>query len=60
MLGSTNSFKLDMFIESGEFFSTANIIDANGRLSGFLVPIASVLITASLPDIISKRTTPKA
>jgi hypothetical protein len=35
-------------------------IDANGRLSGFLVPIASVLITASLPDIISKRTTPKA
>ena len=35
-------------------------IDANGRLSGFLVPIASVLITASLPEIISKRTTPKA
>lgn len=43
--------------------STVNVeltIDANGRLSGFLVPVASVLITASLPEIISKRTTPKA
>lgn len=35
-------------------------IDASDRLSGFFVIVPSVRIMASFPDIISKRTTPKA
>lgn len=35
-------------------------MDASERLSGFFITMPSVRVTASFPEIISKRTMPKA